>query len=153
MALRGRRFQVETMVNTLLLRVTLRGVSAQCSPRHLIRLSTASEGHRTCGFCRAGVLSVAPKAGCSFHGRALRRRLRELAVRAVGVRVAHGGRSAHFVVHSEVRGSHSAERGKPGPAFWGQSGGIRTFDPQLFLTLRARPRRLQRIRPSCYRFL
>jgi len=55
MALRGRRFHVETMVNTLLQQFTLRDISAQRSPRHMIRSSTASEGHRTCGFRNGGV--------------------------------------------------------------------------------------------------
>jgi len=54
---------VETTVNTPLLQFTLREISAQRSPRHMIRLSTASEGHRTCGFCNAGVCN----AGVNYH--------------------------------------------------------------------------------------
>jgi len=38
------------MINCLSLQFTFGEVSAHCSPRHMIRLSTASEGHRTCVF-------------------------------------------------------------------------------------------------------
>jgi len=54
MALRGRRFQVQAMISSLPLQFTFGEVSAQCSPRHMIRFSTASEGHRTCRSCNVG---------------------------------------------------------------------------------------------------